>query len=257
MPFTFAHPLAVLPLGVKKSRYFNITALIIGSMAPDFEYFIHFKPYQLYGHTILGQVYYNLPLVILVSFIYHCILKESMIIHLPNPYCLDYYFLVKEKWGFRSVIGFIIFLYSAFIGMFTHLIWDSFTHVNGYFVTKIPFFSNKLSLMNYDVPIFKILQHGSTVFGLSIIFVVLLKLRARTSKYGLLEVSRGSKTIFWLTSIGIAFLVEFIMVFTLKDFSIGRLIIGLINGGLFGLIITSLIDKILRLKKNSKQSHAA
>lgn len=52
MPFTFAHPAAVLPLGVKKTKYIDFTALVIGSMAPDFEYFIHFKPYQEYGHTI-------------------------------------------------------------------------------------------------------------------------------------------------------------------------------------------------------------
>ncbi len=137
MPFTFAHPLAVSPFGKKKSKYFNIAALVIGSMAPDFEYFIHFRPYQQHGHTILGQVYYNLPLVIIVYLIYHYILKESLVIHLPKPYCSDFYHLVKSKFSVKSLVDWMIFIYSSFIGMLTHLIWDSFTHENGYFVTKI------------------------------------------------------------------------------------------------------------------------
>ncbi|MBN2652271.1 MAG: DUF4184 family protein [Spirochaetales bacterium] len=255
MPFTFAHPLAVLPLGKKKNRYFNMTALIIGSMAPDFEYFIHFKPYQIHGHTILGQVYYNLPLVILLSFIYHHILKESMIIHLPNPYGSDYYYLVKEKRQSRSMTGAVVFIYSAFIGMFTHLIWDSFTHVNGYFVTRISLLSKELSIMNYDIPVYKVLQHGSTILGLSILFIVLLKLRARQTTSSSPKVSRGGKFLFWLSVIGIAFLVEFTVIFILKDLSIGRLIVGIINGGFLGLLIASFLDKLLRLKKHRKQSH--
>ncbi len=39
MPFTFAHPAAVLPFMKKQSKYISVTALILGSMAPDFEYF--------------------------------------------------------------------------------------------------------------------------------------------------------------------------------------------------------------------------
>ncbi len=49
MSFTFVHPVAVLPFCKKNHKYVDNTALIIGSMAPDFEYFIHFKPYQLFG----------------------------------------------------------------------------------------------------------------------------------------------------------------------------------------------------------------
>lgn len=39
MPFTFAHPAAVLPFAKKHSKHISVTALILGSMAPDFEYF--------------------------------------------------------------------------------------------------------------------------------------------------------------------------------------------------------------------------
>ena len=38
MPLTIAHPAAVLPF--RHSRL-PISALVIGSLAPDFEYFLH------------------------------------------------------------------------------------------------------------------------------------------------------------------------------------------------------------------------
>ncbi|AIK36171.1 hypothetical protein BG07_3819 [Bacillus pseudomycoides] len=50
MPFTFAHPAAVIPF-CKKQRYVSVTALVLGSMVPDFEYFLHFRPYGVIGHT--------------------------------------------------------------------------------------------------------------------------------------------------------------------------------------------------------------
>lgn len=249
MPFTFAHPLAVLPLGIKKIKYFDLTALIIGSMAPDFEYFIHFKPYQLYGHTLLGQLYYNLPLVIIVSLIYHYILKESIIINLPFPYCARYYNLVKQKWRINSIRRFIIVAYSALIGMITHLIWDSFTHIKGFFVTKLGILSSSVSILDFDIPIYKILQHGSTVIGLSIILLVLLKLQEKKLKIKFVKVSRISKIVFWMNILVVALLVELIILFLTNDFSPGRVIVSFINGGFIGLIITSLIDKRIRLTK--------
>lgn len=44
MPLTFAHPAAVLPFS-RNSKYVNFLALVLGSMAPDFEYFLHGKPH--------------------------------------------------------------------------------------------------------------------------------------------------------------------------------------------------------------------
>ncbi len=52
MPFTLAHPAAVLPVKNKWPHLFNGTALILGSMAPDFEYFIRFKAQGTIGHSI-------------------------------------------------------------------------------------------------------------------------------------------------------------------------------------------------------------
>ncbi|SEF46838.1 protein of unknown function [Flavobacterium urumqiense] len=41
MPFTFSHPAIILPF--LKNKKLSATALIIGSMSPDFEYFFRMK----------------------------------------------------------------------------------------------------------------------------------------------------------------------------------------------------------------------
>lgn len=254
MPFTFAHPVAVLPLGIKKNKYFDFTALFLGSMAPDFEYFIHFEPYQLYGHTILGQLFYNLPLVLVVSYIYHYVLKESIIFNLPKPYCGYYYYMVKTRWKLNSIRAFITFVYSALIGMFTHLIWDSFTHKSGYFVTKIVIINNSISLMDYDVPIYKILQHGSTIIGLLILLVYLFRIQDKNTSY-YIEISGVSKTIFWISFLVLYLFISIGIIVVSKDFSLGRIVVGSISAGFISITIISFIDKVNRLFKIKSQSN--
>ena len=51
---------------------------------------------------------------------------------------------------------------SIIIGAFSHILWDSFTHNNAYFVNLLNL--NK-TVEGINLPIFKVLQHGSTLIG--------------------------------------------------------------------------------------------
>lgn len=51
MPFTLAHPAVVLPL---RHRLLHQEALIIGSMSPDFLYFLYGQASQSFGHRFDG-----------------------------------------------------------------------------------------------------------------------------------------------------------------------------------------------------------
>lgn len=115
MPFTFAHPVAVLPFAKKHSKHISVTALILGSMAPDFEYFLHFRPYGVIGHTWLGFLYLNLPLVFLLAYIYHYILKKPFITHLPKPFAGYYTYAVDERWGATYMEGILCILLFCII----------------------------------------------------------------------------------------------------------------------------------------------
>ncbi len=54
MPFTLAHPLAVVPF--RKTRL-DMTSLVIGSMAPDFDYLYHTQTGTSLSHSLAGVIY--------------------------------------------------------------------------------------------------------------------------------------------------------------------------------------------------------
>src|SRR5215467_2275849 len=82
MPFTFSHPAIVLPL-TKTRLKLSATALIIGSMIPDFEYFIRMRDRSKYSHTLTGIVWFDIPLAVLVCFLFHHVVRNPLFENLP------------------------------------------------------------------------------------------------------------------------------------------------------------------------------
>ena len=167
MPLTFAHPSAILPFS-RKSKYINFSALVFGSMAPDFEYFLRGQPMGEIGHTFTGFVLFNLPLVTFIYFIYHIFVHQILFNHLPT-FLQDTY---VKRVDSTITVKVVVFCYSALFGMLTHVVWDSFTHINGYMVLKFPaLFTHSYNMYGFTIPLYKFLQHGSTLFGITMILV--------------------------------------------------------------------------------------
>lgn len=176
MPFTPAHPAIVLPF--LRSRYFSATALIIGSMSPDFEYFFLMRVKGEHSHTLAGILYFDLPVTILLSIVFHLWVKKNLILNLPifiqkrlqDLLQLDYVdYLKKKLW---------IVVASAILGAGSHLFWDSFTHRNSFFARTLPFYKGTfITFEGVHYPLFYALQHISSAVGLTIIalYVVFLK----------------------------------------------------------------------------------
>src|SRR5262249_55074618 len=57
-------------------------------------------------------------------------------------------------------------LLSLAVGAFSHVAWDSLTHENGWVVERVPALSASLG---HGPRVYKVLQHGSTVVGLSLL----------------------------------------------------------------------------------------
>jgi len=55
-------------------------------MAPDFEYFLYVKPFQVAGHTLAGLFTTNLPLVFVVWLIYEIFVRDPFLRYLPDPF---------------------------------------------------------------------------------------------------------------------------------------------------------------------------
>jgi hypothetical protein len=165
MPFTFSHPALVLPLKYLPDRYYSLTGLIIGSMTPDFEYFFRMSVGSLYSHTFWGLFYFDIPVGILLSFIFHDIVRNDLINHLPVSLRARFWYLKSFDWNKAFKSNWQIIIPSIFVGAASHILWDDFTHPLGYFVTRSSFLRHKISVVGFRLPFYYILQNLSTLIG--------------------------------------------------------------------------------------------
>ncbi len=166
MPFTLSHPAAILPLR-RKGLVFS--ALVIGSMAPDFNYFIPYMPEKSFTHSIPGIFLFCIPVGFIVLFLFHKTLKQPFLSLLPENHRLR---LLNFSSGFSFLPPRRLFLilFSMFLGVLTHLLWDSFTHLYGWGVIAFPFFQQPLiHIGSRGIALYTVLQHLSTAIGLVII----------------------------------------------------------------------------------------
>jgi hypothetical protein len=165
MPFTAAHPALVLP--ILRWRNLSATGLVVGSLSPDFEYFLKMSVLSRYSHMFWGLFYFDLPVTLCLAIIFHVVVKRPLIDNLPawiserfdTLYALDFVGYLRSH--------FASFMVSALIGAASHIIWDSFTHAHGFVVQRFPFFVT--TIIPYDgarYPLYYALQHFSTGIGL-------------------------------------------------------------------------------------------
>jgi hypothetical protein len=186
MPFTAAHPALVLPIKARWPKYFSLTALVVGSMAPDFEFFIRFYPLRGPGHTLLGSLYFNLPLVFLTAVLFHYVVKKPLIHCLPESLGSRFYSMADDKWSIATPRNFLVFTYSALVGMLTHFFLDAFTHPLHLFRKAAPFLAKHLFTLRifgavHDIPAHNIIHLTVTAIGFGVILYYFLKFKPGSS----------------------------------------------------------------------------
>lgn len=169
MPFTFAHPAAVLPFITWDHKFWVPSALVVGSMAPDFEYFCRLQCVSLWSHTPAGLFSFCLPVGLAVFWIYHVFQKELVVSWLPKPCVCERCYLSTSSPPFSFSYLLRICL-SLLLGAGTHLLWDGFTHGNGFLLPHIPVLSTVLILPGgLEVRLHSLLQDLSTVVGMGML----------------------------------------------------------------------------------------
>ena len=176
MPFTFSHPAIVLPVTYLPKKWYSLSGLIIGSMTPDFEYFIRMKDYSKYSHTWDGLFWFDLPLGLILIFIFHNVVRDILIGYLPFSLNIRFSSFAKFNWNKYFLRNIIVVLISLIVGIASHIFWDSFTHANGYFFHSIPFFEAPVSILNHRVDGANILQYVSSVIGGIVMLLAVFKL---------------------------------------------------------------------------------
>jgi hypothetical protein len=165
VPFTLAHPAAVLPLrGASRLR---MAPLIIGAMVPDLpDYlpggmvrylplthaFAHSLTIDLFlGYALLASLFLlQRPLTALLS-----ARARALCLRALTP------FRRPAEWAFAAP--------AIVLGVWSHLLWDSFTHPRGFMVRRVAALSAPVILGPFNGTIYHALQYLSSVIGLCVL----------------------------------------------------------------------------------------
>ncbi len=238
MPFTFSHPAIILPLTYLPKKWFSLTGLVIGSLTPDFEYFLRMRIKSNYSHTLDGLFWFDLPLGILLAFIFHNIVRDRLFENLPTFFKSRLFVFKQFEWNGYFKKNWFVIVISILIGTSSHILWDSFTHDDGYFVRTIPTLTNTIELFGKQIPFLKILQHSSTLIGGLVIASAIYKLPKNKI------VNKKINLKYWLnfTVLTLAIIaVRLLSGLDIKQF--GNVIVIVISAILISIILTSLVTK--------------
>ncbi|QXQ09806.1 DUF4184 family protein [Paeniglutamicibacter sp. Y32M11] len=207
MPFTLAHPAAILPF---LRQPFVPIALVAGAMAPDLPYFamVSSTSTAWYANVLNGANSHDFAQILSVGLPLSLILAAILwLVVKPLRWALPESW-VPQKPVFKgrpptSARVALWTFYSLMVGLLTHLVWDSVTHTNGWVVTRVPLLASEPFA---GIAVYRLLQHGSTLAGLVILLVWYLKRRKNSDDLDKETVPARKKrrTIFLILVVSIA-----------------------------------------------------
>jgi sorbitol-specific phosphotransferase system component IIC len=161
MPFTVSHAAAVLPL--HRHTKLPLTALMVGSMAPDFGYFFSHEASRELTHSFTGLFIFALPAGLFVWLFYVAFLEKATIT------------LLSDRWHTRFAHTDAITLpliarasIAILLGAVTHLLWDAVTHRYTFVTNALPILAEPTPGLAW-LPIYHLLHFLSSVVGLVIL----------------------------------------------------------------------------------------
>lgn len=172
MPLTFAHPAAVLPL---MRGPLVPMALVAGALAPDMPYFLRalripvsaqswWEPFlnATTTHDWPGVATVGLPLALVLY------LALAFCVR-PARWALPAGSSAKTARSERGPLWLVWVVLSLALGVLTHVVWDSFTHSDGWVVQNLAVLrADVVGSLGWS----RMLQHLSTAVGLSVLLVV-------------------------------------------------------------------------------------
>ncbi len=161
MPFTLAHPAAVLPFRRFCPRFFSFPALVVGSLCPDVGYFFGTLNVDDFSHSLKGSIEFCLPVgVVMLGFFYG--LRLPIVEMLPERH--RKYLLPFCQKPIGSPLTVVV---SLLVGIWIHLLFDSFTHKRGWLVENLPLLRTPIfSAGIHTFRIFNLLWYACSFAGI-------------------------------------------------------------------------------------------
>lgn len=222
MPFTFSHPAAVLPLAFIPKKWVSVTALVIGSITPDFEYFFNMEQDSIYSHTWSGIFWFDLPLALSLVYLYDSLIRKSFIENLPEFLNKRFSRFESGSRNVNSIKDFTITIISLLIGITSHIIWDKLTHKTVRFIDEEE---------HYHV-----FWEANSLIGAAVIAAIILNMPAGR------KTQQNNILFYWLlvfTVTSCVILIRFLATTDLRDLGVAA-----ISGFFIGWIMTSIAEKL-------------
>lgn len=165
MPYLIAHPAAVVPLRPHLGRLGVLSALVIGSIAPDLWYFAPSLVSRAETHSATALLWFCLPVGMAIYTAYQVFFRHPLLGLLPRALSCR----LATTDGFAPV-SWLAVTVSILVGSATHFVWDAFTHGKGVAVQALPILRIQLAAIgSYELYVYTLLQHGSTFLGVSLL----------------------------------------------------------------------------------------
>lgn len=163
MPLTLSHPAAAIPIRRLLGRFGSLPALILGSMAPDFPYYLPVTFHRSVTHSLASVLWFSVPAGFAAFLVFDRVLKAPLRFLLPGPLRRRIPPSPPMPLGATPCLAVAA---SAAAGGLTHVLWDSFTHIDGWAVVRLPQLKAVVAhVAGSDFPVFKLLQLGCSVAG--------------------------------------------------------------------------------------------
>ena len=134
MPFTLAHPAAIIPLQKLFKNKLSLTGLIIGSIIPDFEYLVNIVERSVISHKLEGVLYFDIPAALIITFCWHGFVKQFWCLSCHCVY-KEFLLLMQTQTGFciwkktftfifsHCLLGFFCICFGMHFLMLMDILW--------------------------------------------------------------------------------------------------------------------------------------
>jgi hypothetical protein len=168
MPYTISHVAVVVPISRLLARMRVLSAVVIGSMVPDFGYLLPTRPARFETHSLLALATFCLPAGIVSYWIFQRLMKTPLVSVLPDQVYMRWRpYSAPAAWG--SLRQWLLAVCGVLGGAVVHLAWDAFTHEEGRGVRMVPELADTLEVHDHLVTGATLLQGLSSLVGLLIV----------------------------------------------------------------------------------------
>ncbi len=172
MPFTLSHPATVLPFGRLLARWRLLSAVVVGSMVPDFGRFLPWQPTRFETHSAAALITFCLPAGLATYWLFQWLIKRPLIEVLPAG--------AHARWrgsyapaDVTSIKQWALAAGGVLFGAVTHLVWDAFTHEGARGVRMFPVLDEPVvQLGGHRLVGAHLLQDANSVVGLLVVVAI-------------------------------------------------------------------------------------